>query len=273
MKNSGRRLSRNCLATELGLAALWAIGAAGCSSGGAEDALDEKVLSPESTSVADNEDSLNLVAQIGLRGRVIKFFKPSPGELLQIETGVMADIRVDPREARLWGSALYTYLTGQAAPQSLLDAEALAMPPEGLPDGSFESEGSTETPAASGLSLRPQTARYVQNAPIDREVFLDAYCTKTDRFFKAIFATWDSWGSGPGINMMQAGVFVDFGTVDYQGHFGITDFYASLPMDHYTGWRYTSGGNGVSAKSAAYPQVDPDPMFTSMYDHCINYHY
>src|SRR4051812_3295755 len=57
--------------------------------------LSAAVMSPEATQVAKDENSLNLVAQIGLAGRVIKFFEPKQGLLLQIERGVAAQARLD----------------------------------------------------------------------------------------------------------------------------------------------------------------------------------
>jgi len=266
----------------------------GCSAGGgglpsneAGDAPAPSGVMPASTQVFEDEDSMNLVAAIGLPGRVIKFFEPEEGSLLEVELGRAEDVRREPDELALSGSALYAYLSKSDAPARLLDAEwrvndsavrnVPAVPAE--PPSIELPSGELETPSRELPGLKPATSRY-EDGPIGRGAFTDKYCVPTDRYWACGGATstcaadW-SYLYGQGYNMMQAGMYSAVGGNFYNGWYGFNDFDKFiwgggriLPEGSFVGWRYTSGTNRSAGSEADRGTNDGD-----RYIHCVNYHF
>jgi hypothetical protein len=265
-----------------GIGALSVLGGAGCSSsglpgnGGAEEGAPEaEVLSPDTTDVATNESSLNLVAQLGLPGRVIKFFEPVPGVLLTMETGRMGQVKLDPEEAHLSGSALYAYLAKGPAPQALVDAEARATPTADSVDdvGTTETGDAAKARVSTGPSLQPQDGWKHTPRPGDLDWFFDKFCVATDRYWENRWVTGTGWIKTTGTNMMQAGAYSRIGEIEYDGYYqpratleGNTAVRGTVFEGWYAGWRYASG-------SQAKAQSRVDTPAGGTYEHCVNYHF
>ena len=263
--------------TRAGAFVMLAASAAACSSSPATQSSGD-VLDPDTIEVAQDEATLNLVAQVGLKGRVVKFFEPLPGGLLTIRTGMneVEDL-VTPEEMRLRGSALYTYLTHAPAPKALLDAEARATPPStddrtGSAADEINPDGSPE-PAGSPSALQPLL--YTQAEEMSRGNFQHWYCTPTDRVYQRIDVNYKTWQTTSGTNFMRAGVRNHWGTLGYharyktgQGFVGPQLFMDGYVPEHWMwGWEYYSS---VNAETESETFLEGDETW---YDHCINWHY
>ena len=246
-------------------------------------------LLPANTPIFDDEASMNLVAQVGLQGRVIKFFEPEEGTLLQVEMAIPGAVTLDVNEKGLSGSALYAYLTKTEAPAALVDAErrvidlaarnGIDISKEAgdvtdLPDGVTSETSVAEPPAGTMPGVRPQ-AEWDESplgpVPGSESYFMTKYCTPTDRFWScggtpAWICADDSSFTRSGVNMMQAGAWAGEGTHDMYVKYGTSSRYVTIRPGYLYGWRRTSGTNR-SPISEVYHGG------TGWYRHCVNYHY
>jgi hypothetical protein len=244
-------------------------------------------LDPASVTIVDDEDALHLIAQVGLEGRVVKFFEPEEGTLLEIEKA-FEGVKADPNEEGLSGSALYTYLTKSEAPAALLDAErrvndmATRNGIDVLKDrqdltGISENIGSDirQTPGSEQPGLRPATSwdeGVMFPVTGSENYFLDKYCRQTDRFWSCgntigtgCFS--NSHFEAGGLGLMQAGIHaVDDSHRFYFRYGAIERAEGGINQGELVGWRRTSGVNKTGISDADYGG-------SGYYRHCVNYHY
>jgi hypothetical protein len=253
----------------MGAGALLLLVCAGC---GSPDGAGPEITSEEAGKsgtkvfdhkVFDDEAALNLIAEVNLPTRTLKFFEPERGVLLQVEKYAIIDAPLSPEEQQLSGSALYEYLAKSPAPQALLDAEERATP---LQDDHGLDAVTMDEPGG----LAQKTAWMDGPHPGYPAPFRSQYCTPTDRYYERLNRAGNTWIHTTGTNMMQAGVFAYTDGVDYYGSYNAGDPFlrweVSLSANQFLGWRYTSGVNRVG-----HSEVWSGPG--TRYDHCVNYHY
>jgi hypothetical protein len=212
--------------------------------------------------VFDNEAALNLIAEVNLPTRTLKFFEPERGVLLQVEKYEIMDEPLSPEKQQLSGSALYEYLAKSPAPRALLDAEERATPLQddhGLDEVTMDEPGGLE-----------QKTAYMEGPHVGIPAqFRSKYCTPTDRYYERLNRAGNTWIHTTGTNMMQAGVFAYTDGIVYHGSYsggGGLDWDITLSANTFIGWRYTSGVNRT-AHSEVWSESG------TKYDHCVNYHY
>jgi hypothetical protein len=241
-------------ASFIGATVLAFVGLAGCA-GTTEPSGDG------AAEILTNEAALNVVAEVKLAGRTIKFLEPEPGVLLQVEKGLTSDEAVDPQEQKLSGAALYEYLARSPAPQALRDAEARAT--AGDQDHAADSVTQDTKPAESA-----DKTYWTEFTSVSRTTFRNKFCVDTDRFYKRWDASGNTWLHTTGTNMMQAGAYSYTNLIDYHASYsgGALNIDVAIPGGWYFGWRITS-----SVNRTAHTEVNSAPSFK--YDHCANYHY
>jgi hypothetical protein len=210
--------------------------------------------------VFDNEADFNLLAEVSVEGRTVKFFEPETGVLLEVEKGADGAPRA-PEEAGLSGVALYEFLANAPAPQALVDAEKRATASN---DDHSQDHADTDLLAAK----QQQKTNWSEINAGDSGSFRSRFCQATDRYYERLGYTGQTYIHTTGTNMMQAGVYSYDDLINYHGSYsgGGLLWDTGLPAGWYLGWRVTS-----SVNRTAHSEVNSSPW--AGYDHCVNYHY
>ena len=184
MKSGLVTIVRSLLLTGTGALVFAAVGCADVRSDGGDGPVTSRDLGPQDTAAQADEAEPKLIAEVILPERTIRWYEDEEGSLTEVDRGKMIEEEADPLEMQLTGSNLYEYLTGEPAPQALLDAEERARP--------IDEDDGQGTALEDSVTAQPELINktsWHEKDPTTRSTFRSKFCVATDRFYSRLNVT------------------------------------------------------------------------------------
>lgn len=219
-----------------------------------------------------DEASLNLVTQLDLPGRTLKFFEPKAGNILIFEAGRPELAAVQSDENQLDPVQLYERLSSKKAPPGLLASNARVKAKQQSAGANVPATQNVEPTTFKQGEYSGPVEKSNPGAFVPETWFLLNYCQPTDRFWDAVNASGDSWLHGTGYKYMNAGAFCRIGTIHYHGYYSLSGGQGDDIADYdlSAGWYGNIRDTSLFGQDTASEVTLADQ---AVYDHCVNWHY